>query len=267
MDLAQRLGVQAELDPFVATALGSEDVSPLDMAVGFSTFANRGVHNDPRLIVRIEQVDDDGDLTVLEEAHPSNDRVLPPEEADQVTYALRHGDPERHRDAPPASARPPPARPAPPATTATPGSSATRPSSPPRCGWATTTRRAPRRADMDDVHGIEVTGGSFPAQIWNKFMRNATSGMDDGLVHRAQGVPRPRPQPGARAHARLDGEHEQHHARSERHHHLGRTGLVDDQSSFAAPHDADHGARADHDPAAVQPAPERATRRSRDAAL
>jgi membrane peptidoglycan carboxypeptidase len=33
---------------------------------------------------------------------------------------------------------------------------------------------------MDDVHGIEVTGGSFPAQIWNKFMGNATQGMDLG---------------------------------------------------------------------------------------
>jgi membrane peptidoglycan carboxypeptidase len=33
---------------------------------------------------------------------------------------------------------------------------------------------------MDDVHGIEVTGGSFPAEIWRKFMREATADMDTG---------------------------------------------------------------------------------------
>jgi membrane carboxypeptidase/penicillin-binding protein len=27
--------------------------------------------------------------------------------------------------------------------------------------------------EMRDVHGIQVTGGSFPAEIWAKFMRNA----------------------------------------------------------------------------------------------
>ena len=41
-----------------ALVLGSGDVSPLDMAVGYSTFANRGVHNDPVMIAKIEQVDD-----------------------------------------------------------------------------------------------------------------------------------------------------------------------------------------------------------------
>ena len=33
---------------------------------------------------------------------------------------------------------------------------------------------------MDDVHGREVTGGSFPAEIWAKFMRVATEGVDTG---------------------------------------------------------------------------------------
>jgi membrane peptidoglycan carboxypeptidase len=33
---------------------------------------------------------------------------------------------------------------------------------------------------MEDVHGREVTGGSFPAEIWAKFMRQATKGMETG---------------------------------------------------------------------------------------
>ena len=56
--------------------LGSGDVSPLDMAVGYSTFANRGVHNDPVMITKIEQVDDDGDVNVLDQAVPTGERVL-----------------------------------------------------------------------------------------------------------------------------------------------------------------------------------------------
>ena len=76
--------------------LGSGDVSPLDMAVGYSTFANRGVHNDPVMIAKIEQVDEDGDLEVLDQAVPSGDRVLTEEQADLVTYCLRGGRAGRH---------------------------------------------------------------------------------------------------------------------------------------------------------------------------
>lgn len=31
---------------------------------------------------------------------------------------------------------------------------------------------------MTDVHGIRVTGGSFPAKIWQRFMRAAVSAHD-----------------------------------------------------------------------------------------
>jgi membrane peptidoglycan carboxypeptidase len=33
---------------------------------------------------------------------------------------------------------------------------------------------------MSDVHGRQVTGGSFPAEIWNKFMSRASEGIDLG---------------------------------------------------------------------------------------
>ena len=89
VNLAERLGVAAELPAVPALVLGSGDVSPLDMAVGYSTFANRGVHNDPVMIAKIEQVDEDGDLQVLDQAVPSGDRVLSEEQADLVTYCLQ----------------------------------------------------------------------------------------------------------------------------------------------------------------------------------
>ena len=49
------------------------------------------------------------------------------------------------------------------------GSAATRPGSERPSGWAT--RRA--KIPMTSVHGIRVTGGSFPAQIWRLFMSSA----------------------------------------------------------------------------------------------
>ena len=61
----------AELPAVPSLVLGSGDVSPLDMAVGYSTFANRGVHNDPVMIAKIEQVDEDGDV---ERARPGRCR-------------------------------------------------------------------------------------------------------------------------------------------------------------------------------------------------
>ena len=64
-------GVSAELPAVPSLVLGTGDVSPLDMAVGYSTFANRGVHNEPVMIAKIEQVDEDGDLEVIDQAVPT----------------------------------------------------------------------------------------------------------------------------------------------------------------------------------------------------
>ena len=88
-DLAERMGIATPLPVVNSLVLGTGEVSVLDMATGFSTFANRGVHNAPTLIAKIEQVDEDGDLTVVQQHTPSGDRVLSEQEADLVTYCLR----------------------------------------------------------------------------------------------------------------------------------------------------------------------------------
>ncbi|MDQ2649254.1 MAG: PBP1A family penicillin-binding protein, partial [Actinomycetota bacterium] len=179
VDLAHDLGVQSDLSPVPSLVLGTSEVSPLDMAVGFSTFANRGVRNDPKLIERIEQVHDDGELSILAQARPTNDRVLTEAEADQVTHALRQvvtagtgrsanfgkaaagktGTTNDNRDAWFVGYTPK-------LTAAVWMGYDNKPGEPTRY--------------MEDVHGIDVTGGSLPAQIWNKFMRNATEGEDQG---------------------------------------------------------------------------------------
>jgi penicillin-binding protein 1A len=56
----QDLGVKDKLDPLLSFAVGGNEISPLSMAAGFSTLANKGVRHDPYLIERI--VDRDGQV-------------------------------------------------------------------------------------------------------------------------------------------------------------------------------------------------------------
>ncbi len=160
------------------------------MAAGFSTFANRGVHNDPELIARIEQVDEDGDVTVLEEARPSNDRVLTTAGGRPGHLRLRQvvaggtGPRRQLRQ----GRRP--ARPAPPATTATPGSSATRRSSPPRCGWATRTRPGHRRATWTTSTASRSPAARSPRRSGTSSCATPRRGWTPGSFRDAEVVPR-----------------------------------------------------------------------------
>src|SRR3546814_17268233 len=52
-NLAQRLGVSADLPVVNSLVLGTGEVSPPDIATVFSTFANRGVRTDPTLLSKI----------------------------------------------------------------------------------------------------------------------------------------------------------------------------------------------------------------------
>ena len=54
VEMANRLGVSAELPAVNALVLGSGEVSVLDMAAAYSTFANQGQKYEPILIERIE---------------------------------------------------------------------------------------------------------------------------------------------------------------------------------------------------------------------
>ena len=160
--------------------LGTGEVSTLDMATAFSTFANRGVRNDPVLIAKIEQVDEDGDVRVIKQHRPSAERVLSQDEADLVTHCLRQvvsgGTGRSAAFGSPAAGK---------TGTTQDNKDAWFVGYVPKLTAAVWMGYPSVDSDgdlpvMDDVHGIEVTGGSFPAQIWRAFMREATSGMDTG---------------------------------------------------------------------------------------
>nr|MDA8261510.1 penicillin-binding transpeptidase domain-containing protein [Actinomycetota bacterium] len=68
MNLAHAMGVRSKLEPYDSIVLGSEPVTPLDMASVFATIADYGVHNTPFAISAI--YDANGNLLYQHQAHP-----------------------------------------------------------------------------------------------------------------------------------------------------------------------------------------------------
>ena len=82
--MAQRLGVKSPLQPVLAAVLGSEDVTVLDMAAAYSTFARRGIYVPPTMVSRVTRLDG----TVLFEHEPNSTRVLNSRIADELTDVM-----------------------------------------------------------------------------------------------------------------------------------------------------------------------------------
>jgi membrane peptidoglycan carboxypeptidase len=57
IDVAHEMGVTSPLKPFTSLTLGTEGVSPLDMASAYSTLANDGVHRPPIFVTKVQGPD------------------------------------------------------------------------------------------------------------------------------------------------------------------------------------------------------------------
>ncbi|QGG96878.1 transglycosylase domain-containing protein [Actinomarinicola tropica] len=172
-EIAHQLGVTADIPDVPAVVLGAGEVSVLDMASSYSSFRDRGMHRDPVMVVRVT----DADGRVLYSADRDAERVLDEEVADLVTHSLEGVVTSGTGRA-----------------AAVPGHTVAG-----KTGTTTNNRDAwfvgysceistavwmgyptgdaegnPRL--MDDVRGIQVTGGSFPAEIWSDFMTRALEG-------------------------------------------------------------------------------------------
>ncbi len=73
MNLAHAMGIRSKLEPYDSIVLGSEPVTPLDMASVFATIADYGVHNVPYAISAI--YDGNGNLIYQHHGYPK--RVIP----------------------------------------------------------------------------------------------------------------------------------------------------------------------------------------------
>ena len=184
-EAAARMGIRTPLSPVASIALGTNEVSPLGMASAYGTLATNGVHHDPIAITRIE----DSGGEVLYQAEDDPDQALEPAAAYITTSALEQvivqgtgvaagigrpaagktGTAQEYRDAWFVGYTPNMVASVwvgfPEGEIEMKGS----------CVGATSPCR--------EVRLETVTGGSWPAEIWGKFMLQALSGIpaDDFL--------------------------------------------------------------------------------------
>ncbi len=85
IEYAKRMGISSPLPPYESIALGSADISPLEMTSAFGVFGNKGVLVEPISILRIE--DKNGNL--IEENFSAKREVLSDETAFIMTSILQ----------------------------------------------------------------------------------------------------------------------------------------------------------------------------------
>jgi penicillin-binding protein 1A len=165
---ADRMGVNSPLRPVDTIGLGVNPVSPLEMASAYATVAARGTYRRPYAIASVNLTNGHTDRAWP----PHGDRqAIPSAVADEVTRVLQgviaHGTGTAANPGRPAAGKT--------GTTDT-LADAWFDGYTPDLAAAVWVGYPQARVPMTDVHGIRVFGGTFPAQIWRKFVLAALQG-------------------------------------------------------------------------------------------
>ncbi|MGZ4204120.1 MAG: penicillin-binding protein [Actinomycetota bacterium] len=169
--MAHKLGITSDLQPYLSLALGTEEVSPFELASAYATIANQGVYCKPFAITQVA----DASGKVLLQNTPNCNRVVPAVVAGTATNILEG--------------------------VATRGTGATNGQIGRPAGEKTGTTdnytdswfagftpqfatvvwlgyKDSNKHPLYNIHGYaKVFGGSLPAMIWAKFMRFAHTGL------------------------------------------------------------------------------------------
>jgi 1A family penicillin-binding protein len=167
-DTAERMGINRKVPAYCSLTLGSFEVTPLEMTSAYSTLANGGIHCRPFAITRVDSLEG----KVLYRAKPKCDQVIPATVAHQVTAMLEGvvsgGTGWRANIGRPQAGK-------------TGTNQAFRDAwfmgYVPQLATGVWVGYAKGQIEMRSVHGIEVFGGTFPAEIWHDFMLSAVQGL------------------------------------------------------------------------------------------
>ena len=174
--MAHKLGVRSSLktaegDYVPAIGLGAMDVSPLDMASAYATLAAGGVYSEPMAIRKV--ILPSGEDTQAGWGKPKRKRVISDGVAYSVTRVLEqnvdYGTGVAADYGHPAAGK---------TGTTEDWSDAWFCGYTPRLGTTVWVGYPKGKISMESVHGIPVTGGSYPAQIWRLFMSSAIGQLD-----------------------------------------------------------------------------------------
>jgi penicillin-binding protein 1A len=171
LETARAMGIRSELPPVPSIVLGSGSVSVLEMTVGYATLANDGEFVQPRLIQKVVRPDG-REHTDGRWAQQQREEAIPAGAAHHVTRVLAqnvvNGTGTGAQIGRPAAGK---------TGTTDDYSDAWFAGYTPQLATTVWVGYPDRQEPMTDVHGISVTGGSFPATIWQRFMAPAHEGL------------------------------------------------------------------------------------------
>jgi penicillin-binding protein 1A len=171
-EMARQMGITSPLRPDPSIVLGTQNVSVLEMATAYNTLANRGVHATPQVVLEVT----DANGNRIETFHPDRKRVLERQQADVVNTVLRqvveHGTGVEAEFGHPLAGKT--------GTTQDYGDAWFVGYTPRLTAavWMGYPEGQSRR--MLSVHGKKVSGGTWPAVIFRRFMSAATKDVDTG---------------------------------------------------------------------------------------
>ena len=89
VDMADKLGINSEVDSYLPTAIGGlrQGVTPMEMASAYATFANQGIRMEPYLIDRVVQKKD-GEEVTLKESKLEGEQVISRDVAAKVNEVM-----------------------------------------------------------------------------------------------------------------------------------------------------------------------------------
>ena len=166
VDVAHRMGITSYLNADPAIALGglTYGVSALEMASAYATLANGGVHVEPTIIKEVT----DSTGKVIWKANPKRTQAISAGVAYEVTRILQmniqSGTGTKAKIDRPEAGK---------TGTASNWCDAWFCGYTPNLSTVVWMGNADAQVPMLNVHGVNVTGGSFPAEMWQKFMNTA----------------------------------------------------------------------------------------------
>jgi len=166
---AHKLGITSKLQPVCSITLGTQAVNPLEMTNAYATLAARGVHRDPQAFELVRGAGGGG----IGKLHAPGARTIRQNDADLVTYALEgvisHGTGTAAYLGRPAAGK---------TGTAEDYKDAWFCGYVPQLAACVWIGYPSAEIPLYNVEGVgQVFGGSLPAEIWQRFMSQATRAM------------------------------------------------------------------------------------------
>jgi penicillin-binding protein 1A len=177
VDVAEAAGITSDLQPYPSIVLGAQEVSPLDMASAYGTFAYEGVHVDP---IFVTAIDTNEGINIWEPV-PIVTQAMSRDVAQQVTAALtetvRRGTGQQAKIGRPVAGK---------TGTSQEHRDAWFVGYTPELSAAVWVGYAEGQVPMEPPNTpFTITGGTWPAQVWSRFASVALGGTPYGQLAEA----------------------------------------------------------------------------------